>query len=154
MRTISIKRRGERGNAFIEFGLVSMIMLPLFFGVIDYSRVFYYAAIAQGAARAGTQYAVFQAPNEANTAAITAAATADATNVQAAQSFTVTPTYWCICSNAAYPSTIACTGNCGTGVTMYTFSQVNTQLTFNTLFKYPLLPTSLTVNGRSIMRVR
>jgi Flp pilus assembly protein TadG len=138
----------------MEFALVSLVMIPMFFGVIDYSRVFYYAAIAQGAARAGTQYAVFQAPNEANTSAITAAATADASNVPSAQNFTATPTYWCICSSATYPNTIACTGSCGTGVNMYTYSQVNTQLTFNTVFQYPLLPTSITVKGQSIMRVR
>jgi Flp pilus assembly protein TadG len=154
MRLHSVKRRRERGSAFIEFALVSLIMIPLFFGVLDYSRVFYYASIAQGAARAGTQYAVFQAPNEANTSAITAAATADATNVPSAQNFTVTPIYWCLCSSAVYPNTTPCTSSCGTGATMYTYSQVNTQLTFNTLFQYPLLPTSLTVRGQSIMRVR
>ena len=154
MRHHVVRRRGERGNAFIEFGVLSVIMLPLFFGVIDYSRVFYYAAIAQGAARAGTQYAVFQAPNEANTSAISAAATADAANVPSVQNFTVTPTYFCICSSQAYPNTTACTSTCGTGTTMYTFSQVNTQLTFTTFFQYPLLPTSMTVKGQSIMRVR
>jgi Flp pilus assembly protein TadG len=151
---IPTRGRRESGNAFIEFALVSLIMLPLFFGVIDYSRVFYYAAIVQGAARAGTQYAVFQAPNEANTSAITAAATADATNVPSAQSFSATPSYWCMCSNATYPTTVSCTGSCGTGNTMYTYSQVNTQLTFSTFFQYPLLPTTMTVKGQSIMRVR
>ncbi len=129
-------------------------MIPLFFGVIDYSRVFYYAAIVQGAARAGTQYAVFQAPNEANNSAIIAAATADAANVPSAQNFSATPTYFCMCSNATYPSTISCTGSCGNGNTMYTFSQVNTQLTFTTFFQYPLIPSSITLKGQSIMRVR
>jgi Flp pilus assembly protein TadG len=147
------RRRGTRGNAFIEFALISLIMVPLFFGVVDYSRVFYYASIAQGSARAGTQYAVFQAPNHANTSGITAAATADTTNVQSIQSFTVTPTYWCQCSNTT-SNTIACTGNCGTGVSMFVYSQVNTQLTFATLFQYPLLPKSITVKGQSIMRVQ
>jgi Flp pilus assembly protein TadG len=154
MRRIPLKNRRERGNAFIEFALVSMIMLPLFFGVIDYSRVFYYASIVQGAARAGTQYAIFQAPNEANSSAIIAASTADATNVPIAQNFSATPSYWCMCSNATYPTTISCTSSCGAGASMYTFSQVNTQLTFNTMCKYPLLPTSITVKGQSIMRVR
>jgi len=150
-----VKRREERGNAFIEFGLISLIMIPLFFGVIDYSRVFYYAMIAQGAARAGTQFAAFQAPNQANTSAITAAATADATNLPSAQNFTVTPSYWCICSNATSNSdTILCTSSCGSNVSMYVYSQVNTQLTFNTFFQYPALPTSITVKGQSVIRVQ
>jgi Flp pilus assembly protein TadG len=150
MRLSIHQNRRERGSAFIEFGLVSLIMIPLFFGVIDYSRVFYYAAIAQGAARAGTQYAVFQAPNHANTTGMTAAATADAANVTSSQSFTVTPTYFCQCSNG---NSISCTGSCGTGVTMYVYSQCNTQLTFSTILTYPFLPNTITVNGQSIMRV-
>jgi hypothetical protein len=32
------------------------------------------------------------------------------------------------------------------------YSKVTTQLTFNTIFQYPLLPSSITVNGKSIMR--
>lgn len=149
-----IRSRRERGNAFIEFALVSIVMIPVFFGVMDYSRVFYYGAIAQGAARAGTQYAVSQLPNHANTTAVQAAATADAANVPAAQNFTPTATYWCQCSNQTGTATTACTSTCSTGDTMYEYSQVNTTLTFTTYFKYPLLPTSITVNGQSIMRVQ
>lgn len=150
MRSI-IKLRRRRGSAFIEFALVSLIMIPLFFGVIDYSRVFYYASIAQGAARAGTQYAVYQAPNHANTSGITTAATADTTNVPSVQSFTVTPTYWCQCSGGG--GSVSCTGSCTSPETMQVYSQVNTSLTFSTFFQYPLLPTSITVKGQSIMRV-
>lgn len=148
----SIRRRRERGSSFIEFGLVSLILIPLFFAVIDYSRVFYYASIAQGAARAGTQYAVYQAPNHANTSGITTAATADTTNVPSVQSFAVTPTYWCECSGGG--GTVACTGSCTSPETMQVYSQVNTQLTFSTVFQYPLLPSSITVKGQSIMRVQ
>src|ERR1035438_1044040 len=68
------KRRQERGSSFVEFALVSLIFIPLFFGVLDYSRVFYYASVAQGAARAGTQYAVFSQPNETNSSAVQNAA--------------------------------------------------------------------------------
>lgn len=149
-----IRRRRQKGNAFIEFAIVSLLLIPLSFGVIDYSRVFYYAAIAQGAARAGTQYAEFQAPNHANTAGITAAATADTTNIPTAQSFTATPSYWCRCSNASPATqTVACTATCSGG-TLQVFSQVNTQLTFNTFFQYPLMPTSIVVNGKSVVRVQ
>lgn len=150
MRTF-IKLRRQRGSAFVEFALVSLIMIPLFFGVIDYSRVFYYASIAQGAARAGTQYAVYQAPNHANTSGITAAATADTTNVPSVQNFSVTPSYWCQCSGGG--GSVSCTGTCTSPETMQVYSQVNTSLTFSTFFQYPLLPKSITVNGQSIMRV-
>lgn len=149
-----VSRRGERGNAFIEFALVSLIMIPVFFGVIDYSRVFYYGAVAQGAARAGTQYAVSQAPNHANISNVQAAASADATSIPSAQFATPVAQYWCQCSNQTGTATTACTSTCGSGDTMYVYSQVNTTLTFSTYFKYPLLPTTITVQGQSIMRVQ
>src|SRR5580693_1656546 len=93
------RQRNQRGSAFIEFAIVSLIMVPIFFAVIDYSRVFYYGSIVQGAARAGTQYAAYQAPNHANTAGVQSAAVADAANVPSAQNFTATATYWCQCSD-------------------------------------------------------
>jgi hypothetical protein len=37
---------------------------------------------------------------------------------------------------------------------MYVYSQVNTQLTFSTFFQYPVLPTSITVKGQSVIRVQ
>ncbi len=147
------RRANQSGSAFIEFALVSLIMLPIFFAVIDYSRVFYYGAIVQGAARAGTQYALNSAPNEAAVASIEAAATADASNVPSSMSFATTPapTFFCACSNST--AQVSCTSTCGTGYTLGTYSQVNTQLTFTTYFKYPLLPTSITVTGQSIVQV-
>ena len=155
MRNISThRRRRQGGNAFIEFAIVSLILIPMSFGIIDYSRVFYYASVVQGAARAGTQYAEFQAPNHANTTAVQAAATADTANIPSAQNFTATASYWCRCANAnPATTTVACTSSC-TGSTMQVFSQVNTQLVFNTIFQYPVLPTSITLNGKSVVRVQ
>ena len=151
----SQRRRNQSGSAFLEFALVSLIMIPIFFAVIDYSRVFYYGSIVQGAARAGTQYAAYQAPNHSNTTAVQSAATADAANVPSAQNFTATATYWCQCSNTTpITASVSCTSTCGSGDSMYVYSQVNTQLTFSTFFQYPLLPQSITVTGQSILRVQ
>jgi Flp pilus assembly protein TadG len=156
MQGISNQRRqNQRGSAFVEFAIVSLIMIPIFFAVIDYSRVFYYGSIVQGAARAGTQYAAFQAPNHSNTTGVQNAATADAANVPSSQNFSATATYWCQCSNTTpVTGTVSCTSSCGTGDTMYVYSQVNTSLTFSTFFQYPLLPGSITVKGQSIIRVQ
>ena len=151
----AVRRRRESGNAFIEFALISLIMVPMFFAVVDYSRVFYYGAIVQGAARAGTQYAAFQAPNHANTAGVQAAATADAANVPSAQNFSAVATYWCQCPGAtSITQQVSCSTTCSGSANLYVYSQVNTQLTFNTAFQYPVLPTSITVKGQSIVRVQ
>jgi Flp pilus assembly protein TadG len=114
MKLPVVKKQRERGNAFVEFALVSLIMLPLFFGVIDYSRVFYYAAVVQGAARAGTQYAVFQAPNQSNTAGIQSAAQNDAASV--AGTLTVNSSTFCVCAGST--AQYACSGiSCGSAAT-------------------------------------
>jgi Flp pilus assembly protein TadG len=141
----------ERGNAFIELALVSLIMIPVLFGVMDYSRVFYYASVAQGAARAGTQYAILTPPNHFNTTGMQSAATADASNVTTAQNFTpvAQTVYACAGSSTMYSSAPSCGSS-----EMYVYAQVNTSLTFTTLFQYPFLPSALTVNGKSIMRVQ
>lgn len=150
------KRRRERGSAFIEFALVSLIIVPLFFGVLDYSRVFYFASVAQGAARAGTQYAVFSQPNETNTSAIQAAATSNGSS--SGTTVSATATYWCLCTGTTYSTsnTNTCpTANpCGTGVTNQVYSQVDTTVSFDTFFQVPMLPSTMTLRGRSIMRVQ
>jgi Flp pilus assembly protein TadG len=150
------KRRQERGSAFVEFALVSLIIIPLFFGVLDYSRVFYYASVAQGAARAGTQYAVFSQPNETNTSAVQTAAASNGSS--SGTTVAAAATYWCLCTGTAYSTsnTNACptTNPCGTGVTNQVYSQVDTTVSFATFFKAPMLPSAMTLRGRSIMRVQ
>jgi Flp pilus assembly protein TadG len=150
------KGRIRRGSSFVEFALVSLIIIPLFFGVTDFSRVFYYASVAQGAARAGTQYAVFSQPNETNTSAVQTAAQNNGSSSNT--TVTATASYWCLCTGTAYSTsnTNNCptTNPCGTGVTNQVYSQVDTSVMFNTLFQVPLLPSTMTLKGRSVMRVQ
>ncbi len=144
----------ERGSAFLELALVSLIMLPLFFGVLDYSRVFYYAAQAQGSARAGSQFAISDQSNHASwtTSGMQGAALNDASNVSSPNSITATSQSYCIC----YGSTthVSCSSTCSGSAELEEYTQTNTTLTFHTYFNYPLLPNTLTVNGQSIMRVQ
>jgi Flp pilus assembly protein TadG len=152
MRTQRIRNRKERGSAFLELALVSLVLLPLFFGVLDYSRVFYYASVAQGAARAGTQFAIIDTPNHANTAGMQSAAISDASNVTSPNTITASATSYCVCSGST--AAVACSSSCSTSSELWEYAQVNTTLTFATYFHYPLLPTTLTVNGKSVMRVQ
>jgi Flp pilus assembly protein TadG len=152
MRKPIIRRRNERGSAFLELALVSTIMLPLFFGVLDYSRVFYFASQAQGAARAGTNFAIYDPPNHANVTGMENAATGDASNVTTPNSISANATYYCECYGTT--TQVSCSSSCGSNSEMMEYAQVNTTLTFQTYFHYPLLPTTLTINGQSIMRVQ
>lgn len=152
MKTRTLRNSKERGSAFLELALVSLILLPLFFGVLDFSRVFYYAEVAQGAARAGTQFAIIDPPNHANTTGMQSAAISDATNVTSPNTITATASSYCVCSGST--AQVACTSTCNSGSELWEYAQVNTTLTFATYFHYPLLPNTLTVNGTSLMRVQ
>jgi Flp pilus assembly protein TadG len=152
MRKTIRRKRNERGSAFVELALVSLIMLPLFFGVLDYSRVFYFASQAQGAARAGTNFAIYDPPNHANITGMQTAATNDAANVSSPNTISATATYYCECYGTT--TQVSCTSSCGSNSEMMEYAQVNTTLTFQTYFHYPLLPNTLTINGQSIMRVQ
>ncbi len=45
-----------RGQALVEFALISPLSFLLFIGCLDFGRVFYSAMAITHAARAGTQY--------------------------------------------------------------------------------------------------
>ncbi|HEY0614373.1 MAG TPA: TadE/TadG family type IV pilus assembly protein [Candidatus Elarobacter sp.] len=51
-------RRGERGNALVEFALVSTMALTMMFGVVDLGRALYTYHLVANAARAATRYAI------------------------------------------------------------------------------------------------
>jgi Flp pilus assembly protein TadG len=140
----------ERGSAFVELAIIAPIMITMLFGVMDYSRVFYYANIANAAARAGTQVAMLGAHNQ-TTAIMQSAAAADATNIPTVQNFQAAASQFCECAGTT--GTVNCNpGSCAGE--MYTYVQVNTSLQFQTFFQYPLLPTNITVAGQSVMRVQ
>jgi Flp pilus assembly protein TadG len=136
----------------MEFALIGPVMIAVLFGVIDFSRAFYYAEIAAGAARSGTQYALQNTADAANTTTMVAQATADATtNTTSAQNFAATATTFCQCANST--TTVSCSSSCGSSA-MWQYAQVNTSLQFSTLFNYYLLPQTFTIAGSSTVRTQ
>jgi Flp pilus assembly protein TadG len=61
----------QRGNALIEFGLVSAVMLPLFFGTFQFGYTFYVYNLLQTQVRGGVRYASFRTfrPQDASSVA-------------------------------------------------------------------------------------
>jgi Flp pilus assembly protein TadG len=56
--------RAERGAAAVEFALVSVVLLPLLFGLVDYGLWFSDSLGARSGVREGVRQAVVQAPVE------------------------------------------------------------------------------------------
>jgi hypothetical protein len=52
------RRRGERGQALVEFSLVAIIFFMMVFGIIDMARLFQSWVTVQHAAREGARYAI------------------------------------------------------------------------------------------------
>ena len=60
-------RRGVRGQATVEFGISSVLLLLILLGLVDFSRVFYFDTGIHGAAREGARHgAWFDTPNRRN----------------------------------------------------------------------------------------
>lgn len=49
---------GERGSALVEFAIVSLAMLTLIFGIVDFGRGLYTYHLVSNGARAGSRYAI------------------------------------------------------------------------------------------------
>jgi Flp pilus assembly protein TadG len=65
-RRVSATRR-EAGQATVEFGISSILLLLIFLGLIDFSRVFYFDTGLHGAAREGARHgAWFDTPTRRN----------------------------------------------------------------------------------------
>src|SRR5690242_16447777 len=52
------RRRGERGQAIVEFGLLSIIMITMLAGAIDFGRLFYTQIALANAARVGAEWLI------------------------------------------------------------------------------------------------
>ena len=60
-------RKGSLGQAATEFAISSVVLLLILFGLIDFSRVFYFDTGLHGAAREGARHgAWFDTPNRRN----------------------------------------------------------------------------------------
>ena len=137
----TIRRRGRRGNALIEFGFAAPMLMLLLSAVVDFGRVFYYTDAAVSAARAGAQYGIQGAANFGNYAGMQLAAQTDA---QGIQNFSAAATSYCQDSSGM---NVGCTTSGAKG-----YVKVTTAITYNLLVAWPGLPNPLPVGGAAIMR--
>ena len=147
-RSQAMRTGRRRGNAILEFALVSTLLMTILFGVMDYGRIFGFAEQTANAANAGAAFAALSVANTANLAAITNAARADAPDATA---MTVSSTSFCTCTFGG--EAISCSTSCATG-SKRTYVRVNTALPFQTLVQYPLLPGSTTLRASATVRIQ
>jgi Flp pilus assembly protein TadG len=151
--------REDRGQAFVELALILPIFILLLVGAAEVGRLAYAAIEVNNAARAGVAYAAqthTTASDDLSTGGIVLAAQAEAPNVT---SLTATATLSCSCesSTGTMPTPGSCIGvtltSCPSPSRIVEFVQVNTTAPVNTVFHFPGIPSSVTLQGNATMRV-
>jgi Flp pilus assembly protein TadG len=130
----------------VEAALIFPLLLLIAMGTADYARVFYVAIAVANAASAGTRYAV-ATNSSSNLTGMQTAATNDA-NVTG---MTATASTFCHCEDGTI---VTCSGSCGGQGKVLVYVQVRTQATFTPLVRHPFIPSSVVVNGKSVMRIQ
>jgi Flp pilus assembly protein TadG len=145
MRTNQHKNR-RRGNAIVEAALAAPMLFLFLSGVVDFGRSFYFADVAAGAARAGTQYGIISSANAGNTGGMEAAARAEATGVPS-NIFSVTATFYCKDSGG---STVTCKAD----PSYEEYVRVETHISYALIIPWPGLANPMNIGGVSVMRVQ
>lgn len=130
----------------MEFAILGTLLVTLLAIAMDFSRIFYAAIEVANAASTGVQYGMQSSTKWTDYTGMQNAATTDAANVSG---MTATASEFCTCSDG---TSVTCgSGGCSS---KRVYLQVLTTATFNTLGTYPLIPSSVTLNGKAVMRVQ
>lgn len=163
--------RSQSGQSLVEVALLTPLLLALLIGGIELGRYAYIAILVGNAARAGTAYGAQSLVLSVDTAGIQAAADNDYQNngqkvcnptgkpPVTTSCLTVTSATSCGCDNGGTITSANCStsvdptaGSCVAG-TWVVMVSVTASGTFNSLFNFPGIPSSITVSRTSTMRV-
>lgn len=150
-------RKSMRGQSAAEFALGLPFLVLLLVVVADFARVFYVAMGVASAARAGVQYGAQSYVKAVDNSGMTTAATNDA---QTISGLSVVPTHFCMCDGAQCSPAQAssCVVSCGAPPSTCTepkvFVKVQTSATFNTLIRYPGLPSSIPLRSIAVLQAQ
>src|SRR6185437_7272778 len=168
--------RNDRGSAFVELALVLPILTLVLIGAAELGRMAYFAIEVSDAARAGVAYGAQSAATAPDTVNIAIAARAAAPDLPSTLSVSSNDPCTCETVTTSTGTVVTtpipltnCGGNpapnppvisycpasttAGTVTFVVNYVQVSTSATVSTMFNYPGIPSSFTLNGFSKMRV-
>jgi Flp pilus assembly protein TadG len=143
-RCFSGKR--EEGSALIELALLLPVFLLLFVGMVDFGRGFFAAIEVTSAAEAAATYGSQQPTDTSGIQAAAVMAAGDLNNVTS----TVATGCQCADGTSVDPGCNTPPTNCASNVVSYV--QVTTNAPYIPLFKYPGLPSIITLQSTAQMR--
>jgi Flp pilus assembly protein TadG len=155
--------RSQSGQSLLEVALLTPLLLTLLLGTIDLGRYGYAGILVGNAARAGAAYGAQSLTLSVNPTGIQDAANNDynkfQVNGQNVSTLTVSSSVSCGCDSGGTVTPAACSttinpsaGKCGSGHWVVMVSVTATD-TFNALFKYPGIPSPITISRTATMRV-
>jgi Flp pilus assembly protein TadG len=140
-------RRSLNGQAMVEMAVAVPVLVLLLLAATDFGRLFYTNIEVANAARAGAQYGSQSLISAANSAGMAAVAKDDASNLS---NLTAVGSQ-CTCMASA--NVAACPASYCASNPNATFVEVDTSTTFNTIVKYPGIPSRVTLSGKAVMIV-
>ena len=156
IKRCQVVRRSEWGQSLVEVALLFPFLVLMMLGVIELGRYAYIGILVGNAARAGAAYGIESLPQSVDTVNILLAAQNDFQN-NGQSGLTVTSSVACGCDSGGSVTSSACvgagSGKCASGHWVVIVS-VTASGTFNSLFNYPGIPSSITISRTSSMRVR
>jgi Flp pilus assembly protein TadG len=153
LRWTKTMRNGDSGQALLETALTVPFLMMILVGGAEVARIAYAGIEVSSAASAAVQYAAQGSGNSVDLTGMTAAAEADAGNLQGMT--VLTPTYALVCSDGTVPAD-STTGGSNTdcpGSDKITVMTVYTKFSMPTLFHYPGLPATINLYGHATQKV-
>lgn len=148
-------RQRRKGNALIEFALISPVIFLAMFGAADFSRVIAVKTAVQNAADAAANFAAqgtmqpgAPCPPTVDISGIQQAASNDFGNKTGFSAVAV------VACGSTTSGTLTTGGPCACSTSIGTYVQITTSMPFSTIAPYPGIPSSITVNGSAIVRVQ
>jgi Flp pilus assembly protein TadG len=131
----------------LEMAAVLPVLVVLLLAATDFARLYYTNIEVANAARAGAQYGSQSLITAADSKGMKTAAQDDASNLTGLSASASQCTCMASTNVTACPATY-CASN-----PQATFVEVDTSTTFNTIVKYPVIPSTVTLAGKAVMRV-
>jgi len=146
LKTLIRSFQSEQGASLIEVGLVLPVLFFIVLATVDFAKGYYYANEVAGAARAG---AVYGTTNPTDTTGITNAVKYNAQDVSGVNG---SSSYGCECSDGTNAS-VSCTSapSCSGSDIVY-YVRVTATATYNTIFPWTGIPSSIALSSTSEMR--
>lgn len=142
-------KKGERGTGTVEFLLMALVLFLIFFGILDFGRIYYAYICLVDAAYAGAQYGALISGQSANFSGMQTAANNDDPGTPG---FLATATNYCACTPGG--TSVSCGSSCSGYSSPLQYVKVQTTGTVRALFPYPGIPGTFNLAATCILRVR